>query len=277
MRKTHLYLRPDTAAAPPSALIGYACALTRAFDASLSVTSPRITVRAPSHWLAGPTFAGMARDIEKTANARADQIDAALRADAARGGLAVEINEITQQWPLSPQEAVWRGRASDLCILGTSALSDEQRLAVEAWLFGSGRPCLLYPEQTASSFAMDTVVVAWDFSKTAARAVGDALPFLRRAKETILLTVRGEKALDQAALTAPMLHYLEAHEVKARVLETQLSGRKIGQAILSEAQAANANLLVMGAFGHSRLQEFVLGGATKEILDASSMPILMSH
>jgi len=234
-------------------------------------------VRAPSHWLAGATFAGMARDIERSANARAVEIDAAIRADAARRGFAVEIDEITQQWPLSPQEAVWRGRPSDLCVLATAPHSDEQRLAVEAWLFGSGRPCLLYPEQNAPSFATDRIVVAWDFSKTAARAVGDALPFLRRSRETILLTVRGEKALDQATATAPMLKYMAAHGVQARVLETQLNGRKIGQAILDEAQTVNANLLVMGAFGHSRLQEFVLGGATKEILDASPMPILMSH
>jgi nucleotide-binding universal stress UspA family protein len=277
MKRVHLYLRPDTAAPAPAALIEYACALARAFDASLSVTSPRLAVRAPSHWLAGATFAGMARDIERNAKARAVEIDAAIRANAARRGLAVEIDEITEQWPLSPQEAVWRGRPSDLCILGATPHSDEQRVTVESWLFGSGRPCLLYPEQDAPSFATDIVLVAWDFSKMAARAVGDALPFLRRSKETILLTVRGEKTLDQAATAEPMLKYLAAHGVQARVLETQLSGRKIGQAILSEARSTKANLLVMGAFGHSRLQEFVLGGATKEILDASSMPILMSH
>jgi nucleotide-binding universal stress UspA family protein len=153
----------------------------------------------------------------------------------------------------------------------------EGRSKVEAWLFGTGRPCLLHPDDRALPFSLESVVIAWDLSKSAARAVGDAIPMLKRAKAVHILTVRGEKDIPSGDAAASLIGYLAAHDIKAVTREVEVHGRRVGAAILSDASATMVDLLVMGAFGHSRLKEFVLGGATKEVLDAATMPLLMAH
>jgi nucleotide-binding universal stress UspA family protein len=114
-------------------------------------------------------------------------------------------------------------------------------------------------------------------SPSAARAAGDALPLLKRAKSVQILVGRGEKAIPSRHPAASLLDYLAAHEIKAAVDEFDVSGRKIGDALLERASHHKADLMVMGAFGHSRLREFVLGGATRRLLDTSKIPLFMSH
>jgi nucleotide-binding universal stress UspA family protein len=121
------------------------------------------------------------------------------------------------------------------------------------------------------------VLICWDFSKSAARAVGDALPLLKAAHKVQVMTVQGEKKIPIEDLKAPILNLLTAHGVTADYSVMSLGSKSIGRAILDEAQDRRADVLVMGAYGHSRLKEFVLGGATKEILNTSRMPLFMSN
>jgi nucleotide-binding universal stress UspA family protein len=144
-------------------------------------------------------------------------------------------------------------------------------------LFGTGRPCLVHPRERNSRLSLDNVVIAWDLSAPAGRAVGDALPMLKRAQTVHIVTVRGEKEIASPTPAASLVAYLAAHNVEAVAREAAVEGTHIGRAILDAAREVHADLLVMGAFGHSRLQEFVFGGATREVLDGTPIPLLMSH
>jgi nucleotide-binding universal stress UspA family protein len=256
--------------------IRYACGLAKAFGASLRVTSPRLDVKAPTHWLAGQMLAGLASELERESGVKSAELDSCVQKEASAVGLSAEIDRVAELWPNDPT-APMRGRTSDLNIIGLPRHNMEGRAKMEAWLFGTGRPCLLHPDDRALPFSLESVLIAWDLSKSAARAVGDALPILRRAKTVHVLTVRGEKDIPLADPAAPLIDYLAAHDIKADTREVEAADRQVGATILSSASEAKADLLVMGAFGHSRLREFVLGGATKEILDAATLPLLMAH
>lgn len=275
VRKIHLHLCPHPAPTSDGAM-DYACALAQALGARLDVSSPRISIRKSSHWLAGAMMAGMARELEERAAAAAEAMEEHLRAQVTGRNVQLSISQFSRQWPASPGESVWRGRTSDLCVLPLSP-DGEQRLLVEDWLFHVGRPCLIYPDAVASAFSLDTIVVSWDCSRSAARAVADALPLLKRAKKVCIVTVRGEKDLPFKDVRTPLIDYLAAHAAHSVAEDVDIEGTTIGRAILDYAAGARADLLVMGAYGHSRTREFLLGGATKSVLDAAAIPILMSH
>lgn len=275
-RQIHLHLCPHPA---PTSLrtVDYACAFARHFEAKLSVSSPRVSVKAPSHGLAGPMLAGMARELEANAEAKGAELEARISQRASALGVDLQIDHLVEHWPASHGESTWRGRTSDLCVLGLTRDNPDHRLNIEDWLFGVGRPCLFYPDDAQSEFSLDCVVVSWDFSKSAARAIGDALPLLKRARQVRIATVRGEKDLPFDDVKTPLMDFLTMHGIVSVGDDIELGGHSIGQAILAHASSVGANLVVMGAFGHSRMKEFLLGGATKEVLDRSTLPLFMSH
>jgi nucleotide-binding universal stress UspA family protein len=274
-RRTYLHL--CTHGAPTSlATVDFACAVSKACEATLRVTSPRLDVKAPSHWLAGRMLAELAQDIEQAAAAKASELDAHVQKRAATLGLKLELVPVPVLWPPTDDVTI-HGRTSDLSFLDLPHADTELRLSLAAWLFGTGRPCLVHPSARPGSFALETAVIAWDTSPQAARAVGDALPLLKRATAVHVLVARGEKTIPGNAPAAALIDYLAAHAIVATPDEFDIERRSIGRALLDRAGEHAADLLVMGAFGHSRLREFILGGATREVLDSSSLPILMSH
>src|SRR5215475_5844334 len=137
--------------------------------------------------------------------------------------------------------------------------------------------CLPHTRKRIGSFALDTVIVAWDFSRPATRAIADAMPILEKAKRVCVLTVTKEKAIDTRRSGAELAKYLARHGVDVVLDEVDARGRTIGEVFEAHLTYRNGNLLVMGAYGHSRLREFVLGGATKSMLTRPPEPIFMSH
>lgn len=169
-------------------------------------------------------------------------------------------------------------RLHDLVIIGTDSrgmLSD--RIIAENLLFEIGRPLIVVPPHYSAKFACHRIAVAWDNSRVAARALGDALALLPGIEEVVLLTVGGEKAILSSIDHDAMVRMLERRGVSARVERRDLNGRSIGEAIQDDALDAGANLLVMGGYGHSRLRDFILGGATLSVFANPQLPILMSH
>lgn len=275
-RRVHLHL--CTHGSPTSlATIDYACAFAASFGASLRVTSPRLTVRAPAHWLAGRMLAGMARTLQGDAAHKAEELEARLRAAAEKNNISIEIVAAPEIWPQRSDLVTVRGIAADVCILGLPPAGAEQRSAVEAWLFGAGRPCLLHPDTRSEALSLDTIAIAWDVTRSSARAVADALPVLKHAKRVDVLTVTGEKHIAVDERGGALWSFLDAHEIKCEMHERDVAGRGAGAALLDAVDEFHANLLVMGAFGHSRMQEFILGGATKYVLDHATLPLFMSH
>ena len=149
----------------------------------------------------------------------------------------------------------------------------------EAIIFGSGLPTMILPQvrKRAGEFALNTVVVAWDFGRPAARAVADALPLLEKAKRVFVLTVTNEKVIDTKRSGAELAKHLARHGVNVTLDVVDAGGRSVGEAMESHVTSRNGDLLVMGAYGHSRLREFILGGATKSMLARPPVPIFLSH
>jgi len=151
-----------------------------------------------------------------------------------------------------------------------------EELVIEGALFDSGRPVLIVPYIQKGALKLDRVLVCWNGSRNAARAVGDAMPFLHRAEAVEVLIVTGEGSTGDEIPGAYIGEHLARHGLKVEV-ERIASKGEVSNMILSHAADAGADLLVMGGYGHSRLREFILGGATRGILRTMTVPVLMSH
>ncbi len=143
-------------------------------------------------------------------------------------------------------------------------------------LFDTGRPTLVIPYIQKHGLTLNRVLICWDGSRAAARAVGDAMPFLVRAKEvTILTDSKGMKTDDLPA--ADIATHLARHDVRAEIESLVLSDIDVADAALSHAVDISADMIVMGAYGHTKVREFLLGGTTRKMLGEMTIPVLMSH
>lgn len=172
-----------------------------------------------------------------------------------------------------------RARTRDLCIIPLDDNANGQRSVSESVIFDAGRPTLLFRPGVAdlTSGGPNCAVVAWDGSRSAARALSDAIPVLLKARDVHVLTVTNEKPGARRGLGEEAVRHLRSHGVVAAAHEVDAAGHRIG-AVLDEYAASNrADLVVMGAYGHSRLLEFILGGATEHVLGDLKFPLLLSH
>jgi len=180
------------------------------------------------------------------------------------------------------ESLVRHARFSDLTVL-TQADPDDPNHAVvkdmvESVILHSARPTLVLPCVGRIDSIGSRVLVAWNDSREAARAVSDALPLLRRA-ERVEVTTWHEAAGGDEALRPQLdalLNWLKRHDVSA-ASRVERSGAPIADAMLTRAADADADLIVMGAYGHARWTERVLGGATRGLLASMTVPVLMSH
>jgi nucleotide-binding universal stress UspA family protein len=178
--------------------------------------------------------------------------------------------------------ALQQVRSADLIVagqtdpewLGTAHLDIADRLAVE-----SGRPVLILPKAGQHRELGQHVLVAWNGRREAARAVFDALPLLQQAKTVRLVSVNPESAEEalQDVAAVDIQGSLEQHGVKCDPVQTVGPRGGVGQTLLASAKDHGCDLLVMGCYGHSRLREFMLGGASRHVLRHMTIPVLMSH
>ena len=173
-----------------------------------------------------------------------------------------------------PDRIAERARYSDLTIC---PIPNGETATAEAIVFGSGRPVLVIPAKHSSSpIALNTALVAWDGSRTAARAVADALPLLAKVKVVRIGVALNDKPINSSASGQELAKFLGYHGITVVIDELDAAG-SAGKASESYTDTHNADFLVMGAFGHSRAREFVLGGATAYMLKRLPLPMLMSH
>jgi nucleotide-binding universal stress UspA family protein len=130
---------------------------------------------------------------------------------------------------------------------------------------------------SARAVALDHIAIAWDGSRVAARALWDALALLPESGRLTVLTIRDEKPLSAPDLAGSLATSLEKRGYNAKPLNIMLSERTIAEALQDSTVEAGAQLLAMGGFGHSRVRDFILGGATKGILNDLRLPVLLSH
>jgi nucleotide-binding universal stress UspA family protein len=148
---------------------------------------------------------------------------------------------------------------------------------ITAALFVSGRPVLIVPYIQTDGLRLNRVMVCWDGSRNAARAIADAQPFLTRAKAIELVTVVSADIKSDEMRDVDIARHLARHYLKVEVKNITATDLDVPNAILSHAADTSADFIVMGGYGHSRLREFILGGATRGILATMTIPTLMSH
>lgn len=172
--------------------------------------------------------------------------------------------------------AAVEARYYDLTLLPLPKGSATARDHAQSVIFGAGRPAILVPSSVKSE-PLKHVAVAWDGSRVAARALADAMPFLAEDTQLTILTVQGEKALERRDIAEVLASSLKLRGHSARAQNVALGGRKIAEALQDAALESGSGLLVMGGFGHSRVRDFVLGGATQGVFADTRLPILLSH
>jgi len=172
-----------------------------------------------------------------------------------------------------------RVRMSDLAVIGQDAPdSDEPGRAavIEALLFETGVPLMVVPYISKGSFEAKHMMVAWDGSVTASRAVHAALPLMKLAgKISVVIVDSGQRFAGEPG--ADLALYLSRHGLNVSIDQVPAASGDVAAALLNYVSDRGVDVAVMGGYGHSRFREFVVGGATRGMLDAMTVPVIMAH
>ena len=174
--------------------------------------------------------------------------------------------------------AVW-ARLKDLSLVPVKPHDDQSEKIVERLIFESGRPILMCPEELAGELAVafDNVVIAWDHSAPAARAVADALPWLQAAANVRIITATDNNTPAELVSGTALVSHLAEHGIEATFEMIKIDGSAVGKVFEAYVKANAIDLLVMGAYRHSRLNEIVWGGATKTVIGRPPCWVMMSR
>jgi nucleotide-binding universal stress UspA family protein len=212
--------------------------------------------------------AGLAQDLAPT--------EAAFRA----ASLAADVDH---RWIVcdpgqAPHELAVRARCFDLVIAAGLGGRDKEDQALAEWIsLASGTPSLFAPANFEGAPPFERVVAAWDGGRAAKRALQDSLPFLKQARSVQLVMVSATGDPPEDAGAEAILRHLASHDVKAGVSRAPPSHEGVAETLLHQCIQADAGLLVMGAYGHSRASEMLLGGVTRTVLAQAQLPVFMSH
>lgn len=172
-----------------------------------------------------------------------------------------------------------RARLKDLSMVPVKAYSDQSESIIERLLLESGRPVLLCPEELATDLpvALDDVLIAWDHSAPAARAIADAMPLLQSAISVRVITVTDEASGDELRSGTALVDHLAEHGIKSSFEVVEIGGSSVGKVFEAYVGRNRIDLLVMGAYRHSRLNEIIWGGATKTVIGRPPCWVMMSR
>jgi len=170
-------------------------------------------------------------------------------------------------------------RLKDLSFVSVKSHESRSEKIIEQLLFQSGRPILLCPEERAAELpvAFNDVLIAWDHSAPAARAVADALPVLQSAETVRIITATDDGTTDEMRSGADLVTHLAEHGIKASFEAVKIGGSSIGKVFEAYVRAHAIDLLVMGGYGRSRLSEIMWGGATKTVIGQPPCWVMMSR
>jgi nucleotide-binding universal stress UspA family protein len=204
---------------------------------------------------------------------------ARFEASASRAGVAAESRIISASVSGAAEQLGRLGRRFDLVVVGQAQRDEASAAEVvdEGVLFDSGRPVVFVPYIQKAGLKLDRVMVCWDGSRAATRAIADAMPFLKKAKQVEIVMVSTKKPKDDEVAGADLGQHLARHGLKVDVKRITATDTDVSSTILSYAADSSTDLIVMGGYGHSRLREFILGGVTRGLLESMTVPVLMSH
>jgi nucleotide-binding universal stress UspA family protein len=265
----------------PVAAIDQAVRFAATLGSGITALAVQVDFKPPGNWLAERlvNLSAMCAQEEQKSLANCKAALAAFSEKAATERVTVSTLLAKSQPALLGDVVSFHARTRDVCLIPMVDSLDGQRSVAEAVLFQSGRPVVIFRPGAADLPAKTpgSVVLAWDGSRQAARAMADALPIMKLAREVRVLTVVKEKPEATAGLGNDVVRHLGSHGINAVADEVDIGPRKIGPAISDFVKAHAADLLVMGGYGHSKLHEFILGGATQHLLQEPNVAIMLSH
>jgi nucleotide-binding universal stress UspA family protein len=262
----------------PGPACDYAISVAAAFDAHLAgiafLYDPIVPVSGAGY-IPAEVIETQERDNETATRAALDRFAAA----SARAGVTVEPLTLSASFGGVGEQFGRIARRFDLSIVGQAEpeTSAVEEIIAESALFESGRPVIIVPYIQKAPLKLDRVMLCWDGSRAAARAIADAMPLLHRAGRVEVVIVANERGKQDEIEGADMGAHLARHGLNVEVKRIALGGIDVADVILSHAADASSDFIVMGGYGHSRLREFVLGGVTRSILRSMTVPVLMSH
>lgn len=215
---------------------------------------------------------------------QADSVRETFEAFLEREGLEGNWLQVNSPSPLIADSVIEHGRRADLIVASQPPKEDISEIEAdfaERLVLESGRPVLFVPRLGEFETVGEVVVAGWNATREATRAIHDALPILARAKDVRLAwidpeeTAEGEEPGDLPG--AELAEALARHGVPASVDTLVSGGLDAGEVLLNHVADTGADMLVMGGWGHSRLREYVFGGATQHVMDHMTVPVLFSH
>jgi nucleotide-binding universal stress UspA family protein len=278
MFRNLLVLIPSERPARP--VIDGAVLLTMAYGAHLDALA--IAYETANVPIAAAGGAAIAMIVEETRQRALERAEAAMRVfevEAKHAGISRTCRTMTA----TPGEAITIAGASARLHDLTVVLQPERERNTfdndvpQEILFQSGGPVLFMPYTFRGAFAARRIGICWDGSRLAGRAMRDAMPLLRHADALTIISIGNPGSIPDEASPQRLVQYLARLGLTARVVAFPAGHSEIQPAILSVAADESLDLLVMGGYGHSRLQERLLGGVTREMLQSMTVPTLMSH
>ncbi|OCW58898.1 universal stress protein [Hoeflea olei] len=219
--------------------------------------------------------------LYEQADARMREVGDAFSKACDTAGLSHEWRPVRSPAGDSALSALVSARSADLVVVRQPDRSANEDMAsnIEALLFEGGRPVLFLPPSGKLAAPIRRIVIAWDGSREAARAAHDALPLLKAAEAVDIVIVDPDKLPDIDAPLAgtDLAACLSRHGIHANVTTTSRGGGSTAKAIMAQATASNADLVVMGAYTHQRLREWLFGGVTRAFLENAPVAVLMSR
>lgn len=271
-----LHLEPD----PVRDLVrDFAASAAGMLDAHLTGVSFAFAATIPSYiapTMPPATFAHLLTERETAARDSINRFEVAMKRD----GVPAEPRLVLQN-EFGPSKTFSEmARCFDLSVIMQS--DDDNGIdndpLIEATLLYSGRPLIVVPFIQHEGLKLNRVVCCWDGRRAAVRAINDALPLLRKANAVELFVIESDKTASEIDVgVIDIGRHLARHDIKIEVRRTPAADSNVASIILSHVVDCSASLLVMGGYGHSRLREFVLGGATRGVLAAMTIPVFMSH
>lgn len=279
---------PATGAATDAPVFATALAVARLLPAHLEFLHVRLDVQTVLTAMAANDVSGgagydqMLESLEQDAAVRQKAAETAFRDFCEQGKVPVSSDPATDLPSAelrmeTGEEPTWlaaHARAADMVVVGREG-EETAMDALEACLMETGRPVLIAPSKAPTSLT-GVVAIAWKDAPEAADAVAAAMPFIEAADLVIILAV-DEGRQTGAGACERLRHVLAWHNARVEVHTLKPEGRAPVDVLLKAADAAKADLLVMGGYSHSRMREVMFGGFTRSVLHGADLPVLMAH